>query len=74
MLVGGRLLTLDGLSSTQIVDEYLIYTPLALAPGETFRMEWRVASTPYLRSLILRSAFRRGPSVASSSITQRTTL
>ncbi len=35
-------LTLDSMASWEIVDEYYIDRPLSLAPGESFRMDWRV--------------------------------
>jgi len=38
----GGVLTLDGLSSTAIVDNYDMLHPMELAPGESFVMQWRV--------------------------------
>ena len=57
------MLTLDGLSSTQIVDEYLT-APLALAPGHV-SVEWRVPILDAVHILDPAMALGRGPSVAS---------
>jgi hypothetical protein len=38
----GGVLTLDGLASTMIVDDYGVLHPIDLAPGELFVMQWRL--------------------------------
>jgi hypothetical protein len=38
----GGVLTLDGLASTTIVDDYGMLHPIELASGESFLMEWRL--------------------------------